>query len=117
MSRTLTILCDRCQCEVNVDLSVLRISSGPLRDRESVDLCLSCARALLDWLAAGHTTSGEATTPSSPAQASLGAEPKLGAAGAQDVLESVLRLDSPKPRRRRTKAPSCADASARADLA
>jgi hypothetical protein len=46
---------DRCKVRIERGRSLLRVESGPLRDRrESIDLCEACARALLESFLASY---------------------------------------------------------------
>lgn len=51
---TTIITCDRCGREIVSGRSLLRVESGPLRDRRSkLDLCPACVELLLAWLGSG----------------------------------------------------------------
>ena len=51
MMRT-EVICDRCGNRIEAARSLIRLESGPLRDRlPTFDLCGRCQAALIGWLA------------------------------------------------------------------
>jgi hypothetical protein len=54
MSAVLTVTCDRCGERIEAGRTVLRVETGPARDRlPVVDLCPECSDRFVGWLQRG----------------------------------------------------------------
>lgn len=52
MTQRVEVFCDRCDNRIAEARSLIRVETGPLRDRLPVfDLCQRCQAALVGWLA------------------------------------------------------------------
>jgi hypothetical protein len=57
MTAVLTVTCDHCGERIEADRTVLRVETGPARDRlPTVDLCPGCLERFTAWLAGNSRT-------------------------------------------------------------
>jgi hypothetical protein len=57
MTVVMTVHCDRCRERINTDRTLLRVETGPARDRfPEVDLCPGCFERFVAWLQTGAQT-------------------------------------------------------------
>jgi hypothetical protein len=85
---TTTFTCDRCGQRIEAGRTLIRVETGPARDRiPEVDLCPGCLDALVAWLKAGAAPTSDRPR-DKPPQANHG--PRPGAIETADV-ESIRR--------------------------
>jgi hypothetical protein len=69
MAVDMKVYCDKCGDRITQDRSVIKATTGPLRQRDPIDLCDSCRVAFVTWLGPIPGRKGE--TPQAAARARI----------------------------------------------